>query len=176
MEESGTLPIFEKHNNDRSDLAGTESYRMTPFSFSFPEVLGKPHSTILNSPLLKDYTTSTLPEIKRLLKLYNNRMPITSRMTFFGGVQGDKFEPEYTQQRLDLTGRFVSGTGNGGIFIMPPEIDLADQRLQNEAGGEIESIENGEVSETHFGLAPNVPLTPLGNLAIVVTVVVLPDL
>lgn len=158
MEKEGTTPIFDKYSNNRSDRAGQDSYRFTPFAMGFNEILGKPQPTILNSVNIRDYRTSTLPALRPYLDAYKNVMPITSRMLFFGGMTSSENEPVYTQPREDLTSRYRSGTGSGGIAIMPPEIDAADLKYQNMLGGHIPEIENSEVSETALTLLPGVRL------------------
>lgn len=146
------LPKFAKWENKTGNFVGQESYRYTPFRKAHSELLGKPHPTLFYSVDLRDYTLSTIPEMKPYYKSYKKYAPITSRRVFFGGINGSEYE--YTQRFDNPSGRFISGSGPGGEILMPAEIDIADIRLQNEAGGHVPEISSGSVSPLSSGIVP----------------------
>ena len=98
------------------------SFAAVTLDFALPSILGRPQHVNSGWHDLRTHA-GAVGEIEGAR--YDEETPIVGRLEWIGEQQQSHFV--YTQQPNVRTGRWRSGSGNGGVWLLPAEVDMADE-------------------------------------------------
>lgn len=119
-------------------------YAATDLEMAFTSILGRPQNYTSGAVDLRN--AAGLPEAFRMSaqRRESTKRPVVLRGEFIGKQQGYQF----SQTEEALAGRYLSGTGNGGLWWMPPEMGIESKNW----GGTVSTSFTGNHKTRHaFG-------------------------